>query len=60
MARMMNEEKNFWGRASRTITRPAVAVFSVAIIILVNIFAILHHTPSSSNHAGPGRDRRGG
>ena len=55
-ARMMREEKNFWGRISRIITRPAVAGLSVAVILLVNIFAILHHTPQSSGilYARPG------
>ncbi|MBA4166052.1 MAG: hypothetical protein H0X41_00640 [Chitinophagaceae bacterium] len=47
-ARMMKEEKNVWGRVSRTITRPVIAGLSVALIIAVNIFAVLHHTPKTS------------
>jgi hypothetical protein len=47
-ARMMKEEKNIWGRLSRTVTRPAIAGFSVALIIAVNVFAVMRHAPKSS------------
>ena len=52
MARMVREEESFWGKISRTITRPAVAGLSVAVIILINIFVILHHVPKSTSY-GP-------
>ena len=42
-ARMTKEEKNVWGRLSRTVTRPAIAGLSVTFILVINIFVILHH-----------------
>lgn len=45
-ARMMKEEKSVWGRLSRLVTRPAVAALSVAVIITVNVFAVIHHNSS--------------
>ncbi len=41
--RLIREEKNVWGRLSRIVSRPVVATFSVALIIGINIFAVLHH-----------------
>ena len=42
-ARLMKEEKNFWGRMSRVITRPAIAGLSMVFILSINIFVVLHH-----------------
>jgi len=47
-ARMIKEEKNIWERLSRTITRPAIAGFSVILIIVANIFVVLYHTVKAS------------
>lgn len=49
-ARLMKEETNVWGRASRLITRPAIAALSVVLIITVNVFAVIHHNkPATAN-----------
>lgn len=48
-ARMLREQKSVWGRLSRTITRPAIAGVSVALILVINVFAIFHHIPYSAD-----------
>ena len=43
-ARLMNQKKNFWESTARTITRPAFAFLSIALIVLVNSFVALSIT----------------
>lgn len=43
-ARLMKQKKNFWESTARTITRPAFAFLSIALIVLVNSFVVLSIT----------------
>jgi len=43
-ARLMKEKKNIWESTARTVTRPAFAVLSIALIVLVNSFVVLSVT----------------
>lgn len=43
-ARMMNQKKNVWESMAYTVTRPAFAFLSIALIVLVNSFVVLSIT----------------
>jgi len=39
----MREESNWWGRLSRTVTRPAIAAGSMGLVIMINVIVIARH-----------------
>ncbi len=52
-AKWSRTEKSIWERASRVITRPVIAGFVIATIILVNAFAIILHGAKDNNRLMP-------
>lgn len=40
-ARMMKKERNIWEKLSSTIARPAFAVMSISLVVLLNTFVVL-------------------
>lgn len=46
--RLMNQKKNVWESMARTVTRPAFAILSIGLIVLVNSFVVLSVTANQA------------
>lgn len=48
-ARMSGTREGFWERISKTVSRPAVAVLTLSLVIILNVAVVVQGTDSVSN-----------
>lgn len=47
-ARIKKHENNYWERISQVITRPAFAVITVSMVLVLNLFVVINETSATT------------
>lgn len=52
-ARMRKDRRNFWENLSRLVTKPAIAGFTVSLVLIINVFVLIQGISSMDNMPDP-------